>query len=83
MFNFINAIGLQHQPVAIGIETKKPSKGYEVAKLQGVWQAAHWAFIRTLIQTQQENEKMRTLQKQVEEQNLATTKEVEADLGCR
>ncbi|GKU09889.1 unnamed protein product [Fusarium langsethiae] len=80
MFNFMNVIGLQHQPVAIGIETKKPSEGFEVAKLQmGVWQAAHWAFLRTLIQTQQENEKMRTLQKHVEEQNLATTKEVEVD----
>jgi hypothetical protein len=80
MFNFMNVIGLQHQPVAIGIETKKPSEGFEVAKLQmGVWQAAHWAFLRTLIQTQQENEKMRTLQKHVEEQSLATTKEVEVD----
>ncbi|EGU73691.1 hypothetical protein IWW34DRAFT_640312 [Fusarium oxysporum f. sp. albedinis] len=80
MFNFLNVIGLQHQPVAIGIETKKPSEGFEVAKLQmGVWQAAHWAFLRTLIQTQQENEKMRTLRGQVEEQNPATTKEVEVD----
>lgn len=78
VFNFINLIGLQYQPVAIGIETKKPTEGFEVAKLQmGVWQAGHWTFLRTLIQIQQENEKIRTLQKQVEAQNLDAAQEPE------
>ncbi|EWZ28182.1 hypothetical protein FOZG_18105 [Fusarium oxysporum Fo47] len=55
MFNFTSFQPLYEQPIALSIETKRPTEGFDVAKLQlGVWQAAHWMFLNTLIETQQQ-----------------------------
>ncbi|KAH7232768.1 hypothetical protein BKA59DRAFT_427225 [Fusarium tricinctum] len=49
--NFTDATPLAHRPVAFSIETKKPSAGFDGAKLQlGIWQNAHWTFLRHLAQ---------------------------------
>ncbi|KAM0278503.1 hypothetical protein ACHAO9_012143 [Fusarium lateritium] len=54
-FNFTDATPLAHRPIALSIETKKPSAGFDVAKLQlGIWQNAHWTFLRHLAQVASE-----------------------------
>ncbi|KAI3571339.1 hypothetical protein IWW34DRAFT_709897 [Fusarium oxysporum f. sp. albedinis] len=51
VFNFTDAAPLAHRPIAFSIETKKPSAGFDGAKLQlGIWQNAHWTFLRHLAQ---------------------------------
>ncbi|RYC80879.1 hypothetical protein BFJ63_vAg16227 [Fusarium oxysporum f. sp. narcissi] len=51
VFNFTDATPLAHRPIAFSIETKKPSAGFDGAKLQlGIWQNAHWTFLRHLAQ---------------------------------
>ncbi|KPA35782.1 hypothetical protein FLAG1_11498 [Fusarium langsethiae] len=83
MFNFTNFVPLQDQPIALSIETKRPTEGFDVAKLQlGVWQAAHWTFLNTLIHTQQENKRIKQLQAQVEAQSLDSTQEPAEQLSC-
>jgi hypothetical protein len=47
--NHTSYAGLHNQPVALAIESKKPSEGLDGASLQmGIWQSAHWAFLRHL-----------------------------------
>ncbi|EXL64787.1 hypothetical protein FOPG_18962 [Fusarium oxysporum f. sp. conglutinans race 2 54008] len=83
VFNFTNFLPLQDQPIALSIETKRPTEGFDVAKLQlGVWQAAHWTFLNTLIHTQQENGHIKQLQAQVEAQSLDSTQESTEQLFC-
>lgn len=49
VFNFTDFVPLDQRPIALSIETKKPSEGFDGAKLQlGVWQMAHWSFLRHL-----------------------------------
>ncbi|KAH7261572.1 hypothetical protein BKA59DRAFT_539321 [Fusarium tricinctum] len=49
VFNFTDSTPLAQRPIALSIETKKPSAGFDGAKLQlGVWQNAHWTFLRHL-----------------------------------
>ncbi|SPJ87904.1 uncharacterized protein FTOL_12373 [Fusarium torulosum] len=49
--NFTDATPLAHRPVAFSIKTKKPSAGFDGAKLQlGIWQNAHWTFLRHIAQ---------------------------------
>jgi hypothetical protein len=63
MFNFTSFVPLQDRPIALSIETTRLTEGFDVAKLQlGVWQAAHWALLNTLIHTQQENKRVKPLQ---------------------
>ncbi|KAL6353688.1 hypothetical protein LRP88_13001 [Fusarium phalaenopsidis] len=65
VFNFTDFEPVQNRPIALSIETKKPTEGFDVAKLQlGVWQMAHWAFLKYLIKTQQINEESRLAQEQ-------------------
>ncbi|KAK2669848.1 hypothetical protein RAB80_015374 [Fusarium oxysporum f. sp. vasinfectum] len=46
VFNFTDAALLAYRPIAFSIETKKPSAGFDGAKLQlGIWQNAHWIFL--------------------------------------
>ncbi|KAF4443458.1 hypothetical protein F53441_11422 [Fusarium austroafricanum] len=72
VFNFTSFQPLCEQPIALSIETKRPTEGFNVAKLQlGVWQAAHWMFLNTLVETQQQNLKDKQLREQAEAQRLA------------
>ncbi|KAH7009956.1 hypothetical protein EDB80DRAFT_838956, partial [Ilyonectria destructans] len=49
ILNFTDFAPLEKRPIALSIETKKPSEGFDSAKLQlGVWQMAHWSFLRYL-----------------------------------
>ncbi|KAF4467865.1 hypothetical protein FALBO_5265 [Fusarium albosuccineum] len=65
VFNFTDFEPIQMRPIALSIETKKPTEGFDVAKLQlGVWQMAHWAFLKTLISIQQTNERQRQVVEQ-------------------
>ncbi|KAF4453346.1 hypothetical protein F53441_3974 [Fusarium austroafricanum] len=51
VINFTDATPLAHRPIAFSIETKKLSAGCDGAKLQlGIWQNAHWTFLRHLAQ---------------------------------
>ncbi|KND86218.1 hypothetical protein TOPH_09160 [Tolypocladium ophioglossoides CBS 100239] len=51
VFNFTDFVPLDQRPIALSIESKKPSEGFDSAKLQlGVWQMAHWAFLRHLVE---------------------------------
>lgn len=44
-FNYTDYDPLEERPIALSIETKKPSEGFDAAKLQlGVWEMAHWSF---------------------------------------
>jgi hypothetical protein len=66
VFNFTSFHPLYDRPIALSIETKRPTEGIDVAKLQlGVWQTAHWTFLSTLVHTIQE---IRTLKKPHQEQ---------------
>ncbi|RKK62658.1 hypothetical protein BFJ69_g16985 [Fusarium oxysporum] len=45
---------LSDNPIAISIETKKTGEGWENAKLQmEIWMAAHWQFLRKLLDLRQ------------------------------
>ncbi|KAK5987432.1 hypothetical protein PT974_11559 [Cladobotryum mycophilum] len=47
--NFTDFIPLDRRPIALSIETKKPSEGFEGAKVQlSVWLLAQWTFLRCL-----------------------------------
>lgn len=47
--NHTNYDGLREQPVAVAIETKRPSEGLDGASLQmGIWLNAHWSFLSHL-----------------------------------
>ncbi|KAG6042230.1 hypothetical protein E4U41_002573 [Claviceps citrina] len=49
VFNITDFEPLSKRPIALSIETKKPSAAFDSAKLQlGVWQNAHWTFLRHL-----------------------------------
>ncbi|RYC78061.1 hypothetical protein BFJ63_vAg19065 [Fusarium oxysporum f. sp. narcissi] len=82
VFNHTNFQPLYDRPIALSIETKRPTEGIVVAKLQlGVWQTAHWAFLRTLIQTKEENkEKHKRLQEAKRLQEEAQTQALEGTL---
>ncbi|KAH6960056.1 hypothetical protein BKA56DRAFT_680310 [Ilyonectria sp. MPI-CAGE-AT-0026] len=42
---------LRGRPIALSIETKKTGEGWDGATLQlGVWQSAHWSFLRRLVE---------------------------------
>jgi hypothetical protein len=44
---------LRERPVAWSIETKKTGEGWDSATLQlGIWQSAHWSFLRDLVAMQ-------------------------------
>ncbi|KAK7424513.1 hypothetical protein QQX98_000478 [Neonectria punicea] len=50
VFNHTDHYPLRDRPIALSIETKKTGEGWENARLQlGVWQAAHWNFLRHLL----------------------------------
>ncbi|KAM3438946.1 hypothetical protein MY4824_003016 [Beauveria thailandica] len=47
--NFTDFAPLYDRFIALSIETQKPSEDFEAAQLQlGVWDMAHWAFLRRL-----------------------------------
>ncbi|KAK7430751.1 hypothetical protein QQZ08_002795 [Neonectria magnoliae] len=50
VFNHTDYYPLRQRPIALPIETKKTGEGWDGATLQlGVWQAAHWNFLRLLL----------------------------------
>ncbi|KAF4985465.1 hypothetical protein FDECE_16542 [Fusarium decemcellulare] len=50
-FNHTNLSPLSDRPIAVSIETKKTGEGWDNAQLQmEVWMAAHWQFLRKLLQ---------------------------------
>ncbi|KAK7425030.1 hypothetical protein QQZ08_008306 [Neonectria magnoliae] len=54
MFNHASLNPLYDKPIAVSIETKKTGEGWENAKLQmEVWMAAHWQFLRKLLELRQ------------------------------
>ncbi|KAF5006942.1 hypothetical protein FDECE_6700 [Fusarium decemcellulare] len=54
MFNHTNLSSLGDRPIAVSIETKKTGEGWENARLQmEVWSAAHWEFLRKLLELRQ------------------------------
>ncbi|RKK81544.1 hypothetical protein BFJ68_g17614 [Fusarium oxysporum] len=58
---------LSDNPIAISIETKKTGEGWESAKLQmEIWMAAHWQFLRKLLDLRQRAANESSLIKQVE-----------------
>lgn len=49
ILNFTDFVPLEKKPIAFSIGTVKPSEGFDSAKLQlGIWQMAHWSFLRCL-----------------------------------
>ncbi|KAF5689153.1 hypothetical protein FDENT_4517 [Fusarium denticulatum] len=51
MFNHTNLLPLSDRPIAVSIETKKTGEGWDNARLQmEVWMAAHWQFLRKILQ---------------------------------
>jgi hypothetical protein len=51
MFNHTNLLPLSDRPIAVSIETKKTGEGWDNARLQmEVWMAAHWQFLRKVLQ---------------------------------
>ncbi|PNP59531.1 hypothetical protein FNYG_14929 [Fusarium nygamai] len=51
MFNHTNLLPLSDRPIAVSIETKKTGEGCDNARLQmEVWMAAHWQFLRKILQ---------------------------------
>ncbi|EMT73499.1 hypothetical protein NOF04DRAFT_20549 [Fusarium oxysporum II5] len=51
IFNHANLAPLSDRPIAVSIETKKTGEGWENARLQmEVWMAAHWQFLRKLLE---------------------------------
>ncbi|KAH6974556.1 hypothetical protein BKA56DRAFT_734092 [Ilyonectria sp. MPI-CAGE-AT-0026] len=51
--NHTNYVPLSDRPIALSIETKKPSEAWEAALLQlGVWEAAHWNSVEDLWRNQ-------------------------------
>ncbi|RMJ10060.1 hypothetical protein CDV36_010315 [Fusarium kuroshium] len=53
-FNHTNLNSLSDRPIAVSIETKKTGEGWENARLQmQVWSAAHWQFLRKLLELRQ------------------------------
>lgn len=68
VFNFTDFEPVQDRPIALSIKTKKPIEGFDVAKLQlGVWQAAHWSFLRALVSLQQSYHDSTSVPAQTEE----------------
>ncbi|KAJ4248099.1 hypothetical protein NW762_012869 [Fusarium torreyae] len=54
MFNHTNLKPLDEKPIAVSMETKKTGEGWENARLQmEVWMAAHWEFLRHLLELRQ------------------------------
>jgi hypothetical protein len=54
MFNHTNLSPLSDNPIAVSTETKKTGEGWENAKLQmEIWMAAHWQFLRKLLDLSQ------------------------------
>ncbi|RYC78182.1 hypothetical protein BFJ63_vAg18944 [Fusarium oxysporum f. sp. narcissi] len=48
-FNFTDFVPLERRPIALSVESKKPSEGFDRANIQlGVWLSAHWTFLRHL-----------------------------------
>ncbi|KAH7173106.1 hypothetical protein DER46DRAFT_214570 [Fusarium sp. MPI-SDFR-AT-0072] len=65
MFNHANLNPLSDNPIAVSIETKKTGEGWENAKLQmEVWMAAHWQFLRKLLELRQRAANELSLMKQ-------------------
>ncbi|GKU11752.1 unnamed protein product, partial [Fusarium langsethiae] len=51
IFNHTNLLPLSDRPIAVSIETKKTGEGWDNARLQmEVWMAAHWQFLRKVLQ---------------------------------
>ncbi|KAH6871425.1 hypothetical protein B0T10DRAFT_533563 [Thelonectria olida] len=60
-FNPTDFVPLEERPIALSIETKRPAEGFDGAKLQlGVWQMAHWSFLRHLMDMQSSSESARS-----------------------
>ncbi|KAJ9412721.1 hypothetical protein QL093DRAFT_2595301 [Fusarium oxysporum] len=54
MFNHTNLSPLSDNLIAVSIKTKKTGEGWENAKLQmEIWMAAHWQFLRKLLDLRQ------------------------------
>ncbi|UPL03140.1 hypothetical protein LCI18_014074 [Fusarium solani-melongenae] len=69
VFNFTDFEPVQDRPIALSIETEKPTEGFDVAKLQlGVWQATHWSFLKALIDLQQSYDHSTSVPAQTENQ---------------
>ncbi|KAF4496606.1 hypothetical protein FAGAP_7233 [Fusarium agapanthi] len=67
MFNHTNLSPISDSPIAVSIETKKTGEGWENAKLQmEIWMAAHWQFLRKLLDLRQRAANESSLMKQVE-----------------
>lgn len=76
VFNFTDFEPVQDRPIALSIETKKPTEGFDVAKLQlGVWQAAHWSFLKALVGLQQSYHDSKNAPAQTEENQSGLTQE--------
>ncbi|KAH7115341.1 hypothetical protein B0J13DRAFT_514709 [Dactylonectria estremocensis] len=61
VFNHTDHYPLRDRPIALSIETKKTGEGWENARLQlGVWQAAHWNFLRHLLGLAQRRSRVAT-----------------------
>ncbi|KPM45272.1 hypothetical protein AK830_g1304 [Neonectria ditissima] len=61
VFNHTDHYPLRDRPIALSIETKKTGEGWENARLQlGVWQAAHWNFLRHLLGLTQQRIRLAT-----------------------
>lgn len=88
-FNFTDFGPLSQRPIALSIVTGKPTQGIDVAKLQlGVWQHAHWSFLRhsrelSFARSKELSEKKKALlklQKAAEMQQEATEMEQESTI---
>ncbi|KAH6986878.1 hypothetical protein EDB80DRAFT_690335 [Ilyonectria destructans] len=58
LINHTTFYPLRYRSIALGIETKKTSEGWDGATLQmGVWQSADWSLLRTLTNITRANDR--------------------------